>query len=96
MKRLKISLSIAAMVLGLTAAFAFKAPTKQFTSYWFDTDSAGVPIAYDPDGQQCFDTSGNPCGKLYDASKLNFSGGTPVSVISGDENMQIQTALLRH
>lgn len=96
MKRLKISFALTAMVLGLTAAFAFKAPSKPFTNYWFDTTSAGVPTAYDPDGPQCSDLSGNPCGKEYTASQLNFSGGIPVSVKSGQENMQIATALLKH
>jgi len=79
-----------ALALGLTAALGFNAHAKKsFTNYWFDTNAAGVPISYDPDGAQCSQSSGDYCSKEYDASQLNFSGSTPTSVKAGQENLQI-------
>jgi len=79
-----------AVVLGLTSAFAFKAPAKSFTTYWFHTDSSGAPTTYDPDGPACLQKTGIICAKEYSASQLNFSGMTPVSVKTGQQNNQIQ------
>lgn len=79
-----------ALALGLTAALGFSAHAKKsFTSYWFDTNAAGAPTVYDPDGAQCSHQTGDYCSKEYDASQLNFSGGTPISVKAGQENLQI-------
>lgn len=92
MKNLKINLAMFAIVLGIGAAFANQAPAKSFTSYWFDTTITGVPTAYDADGPQCSESTGDYCSKEYDASQLNFSGGVPVSVKSGQANDQIASA----
>jgi hypothetical protein len=90
MKRLTLNLSMFALVLGITSALAFKAPEKkQFTNYWFDTTAAGVPTTYDSEGPQCSDISGDYCSKEYAASQLNFSGGVPVSVKTGQDDLQI-------
>lgn len=80
-----------ALALGLTAALGFSAHAKKsFTSYWFDTTITGVPTTYDPDGAPCSQQAGDYCGKKYDASKLNFSGSTPVSVKAGEENHELE------
>lgn len=89
MKRIQIFLSSAAVALGLIAAVATAAPRAHFTNYWFDTDAAGNPTAYDPNGPQCSQPTGDYCAKEYSASQLNFSGGIPVSVKSGQQNLQI-------
>lgn len=90
MKRFKIDLSLIAVVIGLSSAFAFSAPAKkQFTNYWFDTTATGVPTTYDSAGPQCLETTGDYCAKQYSATQLNFSGGIPVSVKTGQENNQI-------
>lgn len=79
-----------ALALGLTAALGFSAHAKKsFTSYWFDTTITGVPTTYDPDGPACSHSTGDYCAKEYDASQLNFSGSTPVSVKPTEVNNQI-------
>ncbi|MBB6128611.1 hypothetical protein [Mucilaginibacter lappiensis] len=81
------------IVLGVGAAVAMKAPEKkQFTNYWFDTTAAGVPTTYDSSGPQCSETTGDYCSKEYSASQINFVGGQPSSVKSGQENLQIASA----
>jgi len=92
MKNLKISVAMIAIVFGFGAAFATKAPVKPFTNYWFDTNAAGVPISYDSAGPQCTETTGDYCSKAYAASQLNFSGGVPVSVKSGQQNLETASA----
>jgi hypothetical protein len=89
MKRIQIALSTAAVVLGLFSAVAFAAPRPSFTSYWFDTDASGNPTTYDANGPQCMDSTGDYCAKEYNASQLNFSGSIPVSVKTGQQNLQI-------
>jgi hypothetical protein len=92
MKRLTLNLSMFALVLGITSALAFKAPEKkQFTNYWFDTTALGVPTTYDSAGPLCDDNTGDYCSKEYAASQINFSGGVPVSVKTGQDNLQIQS-----
>lgn len=90
MKRVQKAVSMFALALGLTVALGFNArANKSFTNYWFDTTAAGVPTSYNPDGAQCSQASGDYCSKEYAASQLNFSGGVPVSVKAGQENLQI-------
>jgi hypothetical protein len=90
MKRISQIFALIAVIGGLTAAFAFtNAPAPSTTTYWFDTDALGNPTAYDPSGPQCMDISGDYCAKEYNATQLNFSGGVPVSVKSGQQNNQI-------
>jgi hypothetical protein len=89
MKRLTLNLSMFALVLGITSALAFKAPEKKLTTYyWFDTNAAGVPTTYDAQGPQCSDDIGAYCSKEYADSQINFSGGVPVSVKTGQEDLQ--------
>ena len=89
MKRFQKNLSMMAAVAGLTAAFAFTPAKSHFTNYWFNTTAAGVPTTYNASGPTCSQTTGNYCSKEYAASQINFSGSTPVSVKSGQENNQI-------
>jgi hypothetical protein len=94
MKRIQFMFSMAAAIVGLSAAVAFSVPKPQFTNYWFDTNAAGNPTTYDPAGAQCSEPSGDYCSKEYAASQLVFSGSVPVSVINGQQDKQIAAAHL--
>lgn len=64
MKRIKINLAIVAMLFGVTAAFAFKAPAHQFTNPTWQYQGGAVtdPASYmEVSGNPTCGTSGNLC-----------------------------------